>query len=79
MGEAVIINLSEPVSNCAICESIVPLRYGIPMYEDMILPNDWEEEWAGQTVCRRCFEAQEKITKSMSKRDFRKMMGKESR
>lgn len=29
--------------------------FGIPIYEDAIVPDDYEGEWGGVPVCARCF------------------------
>jgi hypothetical protein len=57
-----IINLNEHHSECSICGDLTTPKCGIPMYEDMVLPDDWSGEWFGQPACRRCFELQNKLT-----------------
>ena len=46
--------------DCAVCGqgwSYSPRapHYGIPVYEDEILPDDDTGEWGGQPVCPRCY------------------------
>jgi len=47
---------------------------GIPVYEGMVLPNDWEGEWGGAPACRACFIAQGRLTAAMAQSDFREMV-----
>lgn len=42
------------------------LNLGIPIYENLILPNDYEGEWIGVSACRTCFERQMRLTRPMS-------------
>ena len=44
-------------SPCHLCGRDCDGRLGLPMYEDLVLPNDWPGEWAGFPVCRPCFDA----------------------
>ncbi len=71
------INLNERYDECHICGDVAA-NCGIPMYEDMVLPNDWSGEWYGQPACQQCFELQETITKwlPMSAYDFVKIRGR---
>lgn len=61
--EMLIINLNKHYVDCYVCSKPTIPKYGIPMYEDIVLPNDWDGEWFGQTVCRRCFSIQEQLKK----------------
>lgn len=58
-----VIDLNYRATECYICGESTSPEYGIPMYEDVVLPNDWTEEWFGQPACSLCFEAQNKLTK----------------
>jgi hypothetical protein len=40
--------------------------FGVPGYEDLILPNDWTGEWAGFPACEDCFRIQETITEPVA-------------
>ncbi len=60
-----VINLNEAYIDCRVCGAAYPCRYGIPMYEDLVLHNDYEGEWAGQPACRTSYEAQCKLSKPM--------------
>ena len=51
-----IITLDEPTCDCWVCGTETFLDYGLAVYEDEILPNDWQGEWFGATVCKRCYD-----------------------
>lgn len=58
---ASIIDLSPIEFQCHICEEwqVVSRHepsYGIPIYEDEIVPDDYQGEWGGVSVCRPCFD-----------------------
>ena len=57
MGESLVyvINLWEPEAECFVCDTVTTLRQGIARYEDMIVPEDYEGEWGGAAVCKRCY------------------------
>lgn len=55
---------------CHICNSPTSGKFGVPMYEDMVLPNNWLGEWFGQTVCEVCFLAQNKLQKPINQNKF---------
>ena len=42
------------IIECWICGADTVMQWGVPAYEDQILPNDWEGEWFGQSVCEPC-------------------------
>ena len=50
-----VIDLWPPETECIICDATCPLKYGIPRYEDVIFLDDYEGEWGGAPVCKRCF------------------------
>jgi len=50
-----IIRLDEPTCDCWVCGRETYLDFGLAVYEDEILPNDWSGEWFGATVCPRCY------------------------
>lgn len=51
-------------TECICCgDLLVDCRQGVPMYEGMVLPNDWEGEWYGFDSCSDCFEAQGRLTR----------------
>lgn len=50
-----VIQLDEPTSECFVCGTETYIDYGLAVYEDLILPNDWEDEWFGATVCPHCY------------------------
>lgn len=43
---------------CWVCGGEADRTLGIPVYEDMVLPNDWPGEWFGVDACRGCFARQ---------------------
>lgn len=54
---------------------VIPLRHGLPVYEDEILPNDWQGEWGGVPSCPECYEVQGLLTEPMPAAQFRKLRG----
>jgi len=56
-----IIDLQPFEVDCRICEQTfaVPRHlpsYGIPLYEDLIVPDDYQGEWGGAPVCKGCYD-----------------------
>jgi hypothetical protein len=47
---------------------------GIPVYEGLVLPNNWSKEWGGVPACPPCFIAQERLAEPMEKSEFRKLV-----
>lgn len=43
--------------NCSICWELTAGGLCLPMYEGEVLPDDYEGEWAGMTVCKKCYAA----------------------
>lgn len=70
MSGITIIDLWPIVAECAVCGADSH-RSGIPMYEDLVLPNDWSGEWGGRPACERCRIAQEEITEPVTLAEFR--------
>jgi hypothetical protein len=60
--------------DCWVCGSpeATGSNMGIPVYEDLILPNDWQGEWGGAPACPKCFEKQSRLTEPMPLADFQK-------
>ena len=59
---------------CTICGRPIVGRwgsYGVPMYEENVLPNDWPGEWGDFPACERCYEVQQSLTETMGPRAFR--------
>jgi hypothetical protein len=48
-------------------------RKGIPVYEDMILPNDWEGEWGGVPACELCFALQSSLAHPIPLNEFKQL------
>lgn len=70
-------------TECRLCGvPLVEPRYGVPMYEDLVLPNDtshihfgdyirgWDGEWGGFDACERCYEAQGRLIAPMTEAEF---------
>ena len=50
----IIINLSPLWGDCVICGKETLLGHSVPMYEGEIVDPDNTDDWAGQTVCKKC-------------------------
>jgi len=50
-----VIDMSEHTYECTICDIETTSGFGIPIYEDEIVPDDYKGEWAGLPVCPGCF------------------------
>ncbi len=55
---AMVIDMVDRYVDCIICGECTDNKQGIPTYEDLVVPNDWNGEWFGQPACQNCFEAQ---------------------
>jgi hypothetical protein len=43
---------------CYVCGTeLHDLRHGIPIYESVVVPDNWTGPWIGYPVCRKCFDA----------------------
>jgi len=51
-----IIELDHPWTNCTICNKETPIGYSIPMYEGKKVDTTKTDEWAGQAVCKECYD-----------------------
>ena len=51
----IVVRLDEPTCDCWVCGQETYLDFGLAVYEDLILPNNWSGEWFGATVCPRCY------------------------
>jgi hypothetical protein len=67
-----VIRLDERVAECHICGAESPPKWGIPIYEGDVLPNDWQGEWGGVDACQRCWLHQGRLTVPMPIWQFRK-------
>lgn len=73
-GAVFVVNLWPPESERWGCGTrLVAPCYGVPVYEDLILPNDFEGEWGGFDACARCFWLQGRMTEPVSLREFKAM------
>lgn len=66
MSDVLEIELNPYEDECKVCEK--PVSYsrsgpacGIPVYEDRVLSDDDEGEWAGFTVCTLCYHVAESM------------------
>jgi len=76
MSSVLVIDLNPVQEYCWACgEFVIPLRHGIPTYEDVVLPNDWEGEWGGSPACPRCFDLQELLREPMPLSQFKRLIG----
>lgn len=69
-----IINLTPILADCWVCGDLSH-RMGIPVYEDLILPNHHDGEWGGVPACRECFELQGLLREPTALADFRRLRG----
>ena len=76
MSNVTIIDLHPVQEYCWCCnEFVLPLRHGVPAYEDLVLPNDWEGDWGGRPACQRCFDLQGLLREPMPLSQFRRLIG----
>jgi hypothetical protein len=61
----------EPCWACRMRESD-PLM-GIPVYEDLVLPNDWPGEWGGVPACPECFNKQNALGEAVALSEFNRL------
>ena len=68
-----VIDMGVPWADCCICGE-PSLQMGIPVFEDLVLPNDYEGEWGGRPACPECFAAQSKLVEPMEFHKFRRLV-----
>jgi len=57
-----VISLWPIESNCGACGvRLVNAKHGIPVYEDLVLPNNWGGNWGGNDACLACYEVQQTL------------------
>lgn len=58
MGLIRVIELFPHEIDCYVCGELCDPRehLAIPIYEDEIVPDNWDGEWGGVPVCRECYE-----------------------
>lgn len=72
-GPVMVVDLSARVAICHICQAeTCPPRYGIPIYEGLVLPNSWEGEWGGVDACEACWLQQGALIEPMAIWAFRR-------
>lgn len=68
MADITIINMEPmfpPADDCCICGCEVVVysfqpNYALAMYEDRIVPDEWDGEWGGFTACKSCYDKNER-------------------
>jgi hypothetical protein len=80
-ADALTIRMQSLPADCWVCGSpdATGLDCGIPIYEDLILPNDWQGEWGGAPACPQCFELQNRLTEPLTRKAFLATTRKEKR
>lgn len=51
----IVIDLWPAEAECFVCEKVTGLRFGVPRYEDLIVPDNYVGEWGGAAVCHLCY------------------------
>ena len=70
-AERTVIRMQALPADCWACGGDASgLEHGIPIYEDLILPNDWPGEWGGAPACRSCFDRQSELTEPTTVAEF---------
>lgn len=59
---------------CCVCGDEVVIEFGLAMYEDLIVPIDWPDEWGGFTACQQCHAMFTGVTAPLSVHEARKML-----
>lgn len=62
MSDVVVIDMQDRAADCVRCGLLANPQLGIPVYEDVAVPNDWTGEWFGAPACDECFDWQGKLT-----------------
>ena len=53
--EIVVIDLQLRDTDCTLCGARHSLAQGLPMYEGEVVADDFEGDWGGFPVCKKCF------------------------
>lgn len=59
-------------ATCHVCGTATAPRWGIPVWQGRILPDDWPGSWCGQDACQPCYAAQRRLTAPMGRAAFRR-------
>lgn len=73
-----LVNLSPMWAECWLCGVEVMMSsggQGVPVYEDLLLHNDYQGAWGGSTACKRCFDFQGRLTAPMPRHEARRALG----
>lgn len=61
-----VIKLYPRETECIVCEApLSDCLQGVPIYEDLLLHNDYDGDWGGFDACPRCFAFQNALTEPM--------------
>lgn len=67
-----IIDLWVITAECHVCCVPGQNLQGIPIYEGVVLHNDYEGEWGGVPACKDCYQRQQLLTSPVELSEFRK-------
>lgn len=70
--DLIIIDLWSPLVDCHICNEPAHKK-GIPIYEGLVLPDNWDGEWGGVPACDACFEKQQRLSGPVTFHQFKEM------
>lgn len=59
-AEMVVINMQEPWTECTVCGADTLEGWGLPIWNGLIVANDWPGEWGGVPACESCWERHER-------------------
>lgn len=59
-GDVEVINLSARWTDCTVCGEETPAAWGLPVWNGLIVANDWPGEWGGVPACEACWEQHER-------------------
>lgn len=68
--EVLLIQMRDFSTECWVCGEACTHDYGIPVWEDLVLPNDHRGEWGGVSACRECYDQQQKLLQPMNQIEF---------
>ncbi len=65
-----VVQIDRADSDCWICGAQTDWSYGVPVCEDIVFPTSYEGEWGGVPACKRCHDAQPRLSKPLRIPDF---------
>lgn len=54
------INMQDHWTECTVCGADTPAEWGLPVWNGMIVANDWPGEWGGVPACESCWAKHER-------------------